>query len=215
MTSMASSSTPLVSSTALKGRWQTLAPREKNLVLAAGALVALALLWWVALAPALATLRTAPARHAALDTQLQRMHSLQAEAQQLQAAPKTGPGDTVGALRTALAQRLGSAAQLNVVGDRATVTLKGAPADALAQWLTQARSNARTTPLEARLVRSTAPATSPAPVPVPAASPSPATSSAPLGAKAAVPATPLGNAPATPPRWDGTLVLALPAAPAR
>ena len=213
MTSMTSSSTSVISSTALKGRWQTLAPREKNLVLAAAALVALALLWWLALAPALATLRTAPARHAALDTQLQRMHSLQAEAQQLQAAPKTGPGDTVGALRTALAQRLGSTAQLNVVGDRATVTLKGAPADALAQWLTQARSNARTTPLEARLVRSTAPATSP--VPVPATSPSPATSSAPLGAKAAVPAAPLGNAPATPPRWDGTLVLALPAAPAR
>ena len=209
MTSMASSSTPLVSSTALKGRWQTLAPREKNLVLAAAALVALALLWWLALAPALATLRTAPARHAALDTQLQRMHSLQAEAQQLQAAPKTGPGDTVGALRTALAQRLGSTAQLNVVGDRATVTLKGAPADALAQWLTQARSNARATPLEARLVRSTAPS------PAPATSPALGPSSVPLGAKAAAPVTTVGNAPAALPRWDGTLVLALPAAPAR
>ena len=211
MTSMTSSSTSVISSTALKGRWQTLAPREKNLVLAAAALVALALLWWLALAPALATLRTAPARHAALDTQLQRMHSLQAEAQQLQAAPKTGPGDTVGALRTALAQRLGSTAQLNVVGDRATVTLKGAPADALAQWLTQARSNARATPLEARLVRSTAPAPSPAPATSPALGPS----SVPLGAKAAAPVTTVGNAPAALPRWDGTLVLALPAAPAR
>ncbi len=209
MTSMTSSSTSVISSTALKGRWQTLAPREKNLVLAAAALVALALLWWLALAPALATLRTAPARHAALDTQLQRMHSLQAEAQQLQAAPKTGPGDTVGALRTALAQRLGSTAQLNVVGDRATVTLKGAPADALAQWLTQARSNARATPLEARLVRSTAPS------PAPATSPAPGPSSVPLGAKAAAPVTTVGNAPAALPRWDGTLVLALPAAPAR
>lgn len=179
---------------ALQDRWKALAPREQNLVLAAGALVALALLWWVAVAPALATLRAAPARHATLDTQLQRMQSLQAEAQPLQAAPPSSPGDAVGALRTALAQRLGNTAQLNVAGDRATVTLKGAPADALAQWLAQARSNARATPLEARLTRSTAAA---------AAAPG---STAPIT---------LGSPLVAMPRWDGTLVLALPAATAR
>ncbi|WP_298214386.1 type II secretion system protein GspM [Acidovorax sp.] len=176
-------------SSPLQERWKALAPREQNLVLAAGALVALALLWWVAIAPALATLRAAPARHAALDAQLQRMHSLQAEAQQLQAAPASPPGDTTGALRSALTQRLGNTAQLNVAGDRATITLKGASADALAQWLAQARSNARATPLEARLTRSAA-----------AAAP-------------AAPAT-LGSAPIAMPRWDGTLVLALPTAAA-
>lgn len=83
----------------LQQRWKALAPREQNLVLAASAIVALALLWWVALAPALKTLRTAPARHAALDAQLQRMQSLQAEALQLQAAPRGTPGDAVGSLR--------------------------------------------------------------------------------------------------------------------
>ena len=97
-------------SSALQDRWKALAPREQNLVLAAGALVALALLWWVAVAPALATLRAAPARHTALDAQLQRMLSLQAEAQQLQSAPRTTTGDAVGALRTALTQRLADAA---------------------------------------------------------------------------------------------------------
>lgn len=173
-------------SSALQERWRTLAPREQNLVLAAGAVVGLALLWWVAIAPALATLRAAPARHAALDSQLQQMQRLQAEAQQLQSAPKTGPGDAVGALRTALTQQLGKTAQLNVVGDRATVTLKGAPADALAQWLAQARSNARTTPQEARLTRSSALAAAPTP---------------------AV----LGSAATPTPRWDGNLVMALPA----
>ena len=106
---------------ALQDRWKALAPREQNLVLAAGTVVALALLWWLAVAPALGTLRAAPARHAALDAQLQRMQSLQAEAQQLQATPATSPGDAVGALRTALTQRLGNTAQLNVAGDRATV----------------------------------------------------------------------------------------------
>ena len=123
------------------------------------------------------------------------MQSLQAEAQQLQATPATSPGDAVGALRTALTQRLGSTAQLNVAGDRATVTLKGASADALAQWLAQARSNARATPLEARLTRSAAPAAAAAP-----------TGNAPVT---------LGSTPVAMPRWDGTVVLALPAAPAR
>lgn len=172
---------------ALRERWQALAPREQTLVLAAGGFIAFALLWWLAVAPALATLRTAPARHAALDTQLQHMHALQAEAQQLQSAPRPARGDAAGALRAALTQRLGAAAQLNVAGDRATVTLKGAPADALGQWLAQARSNARAVPVEARLTHSTT---------VPASANPPAT---------------LGN-PVALPRWDGTLVLALPAA---
>ena len=183
----------MTKSSALQDRWKALAPREQNLVLAAGTVVALALLWWVAMAPALGTLRTAPARHAALDAQLQRMQSLQAEAQQLQALPASSPGDAVGALRTALAQRLGNTAQLNVAGDHATVTLKGASADALAQWLAQARSNARATPLEARLTRSAAPAAAPA-------------GNAPVT---------LGSAPVAMPRWDGTVVLALPAGAAR
>jgi len=171
---------------ALRARWQALAPREQTLVLAAGGVIAFALLWWLAVAPALATLRAAPARHAALDAQLQQMQALQAEAQQLQSAPRTARGDAVGTLRTALAQRLGNAAQLNVAGDRATVTLKGAPADALGQWLAQARSNARSVPVEARLTRS-------------AAAP----------ANAGTPTT-LGNPATALPRWDGTLVLALP-----
>ena len=121
----------VITSPALRARWQALAPREQTLVLAAGGLVAFALLWWLAVAPALSTLRAAPARHAELDSQLQRMQGLRAEAQQLQSAPRNTRGDSVGALRTALTQRLGNTAQLNVVGDRATVTLKGAPADAL------------------------------------------------------------------------------------
>src|SRR3989344_4401967 len=136
----------VITSPALRARWQALAPREQTLVLAAGGLVAFALLWWLAVAPALSTFRAAPARHAELDSQLQGMQGLRAEAQQLQAAQRNTRGDSVGALRTALTQRLGNTAQLNVVGDRATVTLKGAPADALAQWLAQARSNTRAAP---------------------------------------------------------------------
>ena len=165
--------------TALRGRWTQLAPREQMLVAAAGVLVLLALLWWVALAPALQTLRSAPARHAALDAELQRMLQLQAEARQLQALPQASAGDAAAQLRSSLAQRLGAQAQISVAGDRATVQLKGASADGLAQWLAQVRSNARAVPLEMRLSRSSA----------------------------------AGNAAAADsPRWDGTIVLGLPAA---
>ena len=44
-----------------------------------------------------------------------------------------------------------------MVGERASVTLKNASPDALAEWLIQARLNARSVPLEARLVRNPAP----------------------------------------------------------
>lgn len=192
---------------ALRARWKALAPREQSLVLAAAALVTLALLWWVLLAPAIRTLREAPLRHAELDAQLQRMQALQAEALQLQAAPAAPPGDPSQALRNALTQRLGTQAQIAVLGDRATVTLKGAPADGLAEWLAQARSNARTVPVEARLARSTAAPAATAPsassVINPAISPRSAVA---RGAPAPAP-----SADDSMPRWDGTLVLALPA----
>ncbi len=219
----------------LKAQWQAMAPREQNLVLGATAIVGLALVWWVAISPALQTLRTAPKRHAELDTQLQRMRGLQAEAQQLQAVPQSSTGDATGALRNGLTQRLGTAAQLNVAGDRATVTLKAAPADALAQWLALARSNARAVPIEARLTRAAAPATpaatsnssarpgqpttppamvppgpgappaGPLVPPIPGAMPVVGATPAPIAA------TPAGAAPGGAPRWDGTLVLTLPA----
>lgn len=162
----------------LQARWKALAAREQNLVLAAGALLAIALLWWLALAPALQTLRSAPARHAALDAQLQRLQALQAEAQQLRDAPPMRPADARRSLQNTLTQQLGDTAQIQFTGDRATVTLKGASASVLAQWLAQARSNAHAAPLEARLAQSAD----------------------------AARAAPAGEA-----RWNGTLVLSLPA----
>lgn len=171
----------------LQARWKALAPREQSLVLAAGSVIGLAVLWWVFMAPALQTLRTAPARHAELDAQLQRMHALQAEAMQLQAAPRARSGDAVRTLQSGLAQRLGPSAQMATTSDRATLTLKAAPADRLADWLSQARSTAHAVPVEMRLVRSAA------------------ASSAGNNAKPAAPVAQDGV-----PRWDGTVVLALP-----
>ena len=132
-------------------RWLALAPREQMLIGAAAAFVALALLWWVALAPALGVLKSARTQRPALELQLQQMQALQAQAKALQGQPKTTAPDSARALELSVKQRLGTAAQLSVAGSQATVTLKNAPADALAQWLSQARSVAKAVPSQARL----------------------------------------------------------------
>ena len=166
----------------LQARWDALAGRERLLLLLAATVVLAAALWWLALAPALATLRAADVQHRALDAQLQQMQRLQAQATALQEQPKLGFDDAQRTLEALLKQKLGASAQMSVVGDRASITLKAANADALAQWLTQARINARAVPSEVRLVRSSA-------------------SGPGAGAGAGA-----GNA-----AWDGTLVLSLPA----
>lgn len=163
-----------------QARWRALAPREQTLVLAAAMLVAAALLWWLALAPALRTLREAPARHAELDAQLERVQALAAQAQQLQAEASTRPTQAQAqrALQAATTS-LGASARMNFVGDRATARLQSLPAGALAPWLAQARSNARSVPVEAHLARSAGNAS--------------------------------GAAATSEPRWDGSIVLSLPA----
>ncbi|SDM69361.1 general secretion pathway protein M [Oryzisolibacter propanilivorax] len=146
----------------LQAQWRRLAAREQTLVLLAGALVALALLWWLLLAPALLTWKTSAARHAQVDAQLQQMLQLQAEAQQLQQAPRAPAVDALAALRGATGQLLGDGARLVIAGEQATVTLQQVPAEALARWLAQVRAQAHATPLQARLTRSSAPGAAPA-----------------------------------------------------
>ncbi len=139
----------------LQTRWRSVSPREQRWVLLAGGVTGLALLWWLALAPALAVLKAAPAQHLTLDAQLQHMQRLQAQAQALQAQPVLSADEVLQALEAALVP-LGASAQMTAQGDRVTVTLKAVSADALAQWLATARQNAHTAPVEARLVRNPA-----------------------------------------------------------
>ena len=140
--------------TLLRTRWDGLALREKMLVAGAAALVAAALVWMVALGPALATLRTADQQQRALDAQLQRMRALQLQAQAMQSQPKQNRDAALRQLELSVKQRLGTSARLVVAGERATVTLSGTQPDALAQWLTQARVSAHALPSEAHLQRS-------------------------------------------------------------
>jgi general secretion pathway protein M len=144
---------------ALQLRWNSLTGREKNGLYMVAAVISLAVLWWVLLAPAVRTLRSADMEHRRLDAQLQHMQQLQAQAQVLKTQPKTGRDDAMRALDQSVKQRLGANAQLNVSGTQATLTLKGVAAEALAQWLAQVRINAHATLREARLMRNTAAAT--------------------------------------------------------
>lgn len=170
----------------LQQRWQALAARERQALGLACGVLALALLWWLGLAPALHTLRAAEARQQQLDSQWQQMQSLQGQARALQQQTRLSRQDALQALEASVRQRLGNAGQLSVQGERATLVLKNVPAGALAQWLAQARANARVLPAEVRLSRSTAPQAA--------------------AAKA-------GEAPpVAEPSWDGSLVLALPPA---
>jgi general secretion pathway protein M len=140
----------------LRNRWDALAPREKTWVAGGAALVTVAVVWLLLIGPALRVVRSAPQQHRALDAQLQRVRGLQLQAQTLQTQPKQNHDESVRQLESSAKERLGTSARLLASGDRATVTLTGTAPDALAQWLTQARVNARTLPSEAHLRRNAA-----------------------------------------------------------
>lgn len=172
----------------LRARWGALDARERRLVGTAAAIVAVALLWWVALSPALATLSAARAEHAKLDAQLQQMATLQNRAKALQSQPRLNRDDALRGLESAVRDGLGAgnAQIVNAGNDGATVNLRVTPASTLALWISQARGNAHAVPREVHLTRA------------PAATPAPGA----LAGKDAVPQV----------RWEGTLVMALPAA---
>ena len=140
----------------LRARWATLAPREKVMVGGGAAVVALAIVWLLFVGPALATLRSADTERRTIDAQLQHMGALRREAQAMQSQPKQSRDESQRQLELSVRQRLGTSARLTVVGDRVTVALTGTPADALAQWLAQARAAAHALPVEAHLVRNAA-----------------------------------------------------------
>ena len=137
----------------LQAYWRQMKPREKRLTLTGSLLVFIALLWWVGLAPALKTIKLAPEQHRSLDTQIQAMQSMSSEANALKNQPKVGLDEAQKALQSSVTQRFGNSAQLNIGGERATLTLKNADPQELAQWLTQARVNARVLPSEVKLTR--------------------------------------------------------------
>lgn len=136
----------------LRQWWLGLARRERRLIGAAAAVVAVALLWWVALGPALRTLQRVPAQIDAAETQLQLMQRLAAEARELRGVTPV-PADQAGNVLKAATARLGDKGRLAVQGDRAVLTVAGVGSVALRDWLAEARSGARARTIEANLSR--------------------------------------------------------------
>lgn len=139
---------------AARQSWAGLAVRERRLVALAMAVVLAGLLWSLGVAPALAVLRSAPARLSQLDQQLESMQTMAAQAHALQGQAPVSRDEAVRTLESALRQRMAGQAQLSRVGDRVTVTLSGVQPQALAQWLGQIRDASRVAVQQARLNRS-------------------------------------------------------------
>lgn len=136
-----------------------LSPRERNAVIAAAWILGLGLLWWLALAPAIQTLRQAPAQHALADAQLASLRAMASTAEAVRAqttTPPLGRADSLRALEESMAS-LGATAQLSTAGDLPTVALRNTPPEALALWLARVRLDARLTPVEAQLSGNTEP----------------------------------------------------------
>jgi general secretion pathway protein M len=131
--------------------WEQRNAREKWALRCAVGVLAAALLWTKAIAPAMRTLRSFDMQHAALDAQLQTMLALQAQAQALQAMPRMTSTSAAQALRESVQKSFANQADVTLNGGLATVNLRGVSADALAQWLAVARSQAHTAPTSASL----------------------------------------------------------------
>ena len=127
--------------------------RERRLLALAGVLLLAAALWLLSIAPALSVLRAAPAQLELLDTQWHAMQRAAAEAKRMQERQPMARDEALRALEASVRQCLGTSAELRVVGERVTVTFKGAAPESLAQWLELARVSARMVPAQARLSR--------------------------------------------------------------
>ena len=134
------------------------APRERRLLMLAFALLALALLWWLTIAPVLQTYRASADAHAKLDTELANMQAMAAEAKRIRALPVTRAADTRTWLDASV-KKLGKAT-LSVQGTRAQINFAGASAQGLAIWLAEARTAAQLSPVQANWKRSLGAATS-------------------------------------------------------
>jgi general secretion pathway protein M len=137
----------------LVARWRSLSERDRRAAAIAGAAIAVLLVWWIGVQPALRTVRAAPAQLDRLDAQLQVMQRQATEATELRGTAPLTAAQSAAALQAATA-RLGQHGRLVVAGERATLTLNGATGAQLRNWLSEARSGARARPLQVQLNRS-------------------------------------------------------------
>ncbi|MDH5537827.1 MAG: type II secretion system protein M [Rhizobacter sp.] len=132
--------------------WAARTRRERQALVFVGAVLLSFIVWSVLVQPAWRSLRETPLQLDQLEAQMQQMQRLASESRELRAATAVSAAQAAVALKAAT-DRLGEAGKITLLGDRATLTLNGANAEALRGWLTEARSAARARPVEAQLVR--------------------------------------------------------------
>ena len=112
----------------------------------------LALLFLLAIRPALQILEATRTQAPELQAQWNQLLRMQAQAKALQAQPNPARVDAKAALDDALPS-LGTDARSVVVGERATVTFKNISPDALARWLSNVREQAHAGVFEVHIRR--------------------------------------------------------------
>jgi general secretion pathway protein M len=123
-------------------------PREQLGLQAAAALLGVCVFWQIGVAPALQVWRSSQTQQAKLDQQLADMQAWQQEAQQLQQQIAAAPPDSLHSLQT-LAATLGPSTQVQPQADQFHIQFKDAAPQALAEFITQARLQARAKPVQA------------------------------------------------------------------
>ena len=136
---------------AFKMWFEQRAPREQRLSYALAALAVAALVWWLAIAPALQTYRETSAAHAKLDAELSQMQAMAEEVKQLKAMPRMSRAQAQSWLEASI-KKLGKAS-LSAQGGSVQINFVGATPEALALWLAEARSTAQLRPIQANWTR--------------------------------------------------------------
>lgn len=141
--------------TTLHSLWQQRNPRERLLLIVGAAVIGLALVWRIGLAPAMNIWQEAPTKQALLDQQSQQMMQLQAQAQSLKTQQALSRNDAIQWLESHLGE-LDPKAKQNLQAEHMQISLQAAPAENLANWLAQAREQAHARPVQAQLQQSAA-----------------------------------------------------------
>jgi len=125
-------------------------PREQRGIQTALVLLLVLVVWQWALSPALQVLRTSEAQRARLSLQTAQMQALQQQAQQLHQQSRISPEQAAQSLQS-LASHAGGQIKFNRQGQRVSLDIKALSPQALAELLTQARSQAHASVQEAHL----------------------------------------------------------------
>ena len=134
--------------------WSRRTESERLLIAAAAVLLLGALLWSVALGPALRTLQSADNTRVTLESQLQTMLAMQAQAKALATQQHLSGATAAKTLEQSVQSAFGKNGRITLGNNQATVVLEAVSPQALARWLGQARVDAQSKPIAVQMVRS-------------------------------------------------------------